>query len=353
MDMGKTFQPGGFGRDVAMDLGTAWVRVAVKGKGLVLQEPAVAAVDRQTGQVLQMGRAAQELLGRTPGQLLAVRPLVNGVIADFTVALAMMQAFLKQALGGRRMGKPRLLIGVPSGISEVEERAVVEAGLQAGARRVYLTEAPLAAALGAGIDITRPEGTLVVNLGAGVTDTAMLSLGSVVTSLCLPVGGDALDEVLLQTVRQNHNLLLGLRTAEAVKRTIGQVGPVSASRTMEVRGRCISTGLPRDVTLTSEETAAAFGPTIDKILTGVLRVLERTPPELTGDAARGGILLTGGGSLLPGLDRLLAEAAGIPVTVAQDPETCVITGLENLLPQLHRRQEGPMQFARRRQVGLG
>ena len=350
--MSKMFQSSGLGRDVAMDLGTAWVRVAVKGKGLVLQEPAVAAVDRQTGQVLQVGHAAHEILGRTPGQLLAVRPLAKGVISDFTIAQAMIQSFLKQALSGRLV-KPRLLIGVPSEISEVEERAVVEAGLQAGARRVYLMESPLAAALGAGIDAARPEGALVVDLGAGVTDAAVLSLEGVVAAACLPVGGDALDEALIQSVRQKHNLLLGLRTAEKIKETIGRVGPAEETQTMEIKGRCLDTGLPRNVTITSEETAEAFAPTVDKILAGVQRALEHTPPELATDVAKGGVLLTGGGSLLRGLDRLLAEATGIPVTVAEDPALCTVLGLEKTLSQLHRRQEGPMQFARRRQVGAG
>lgn len=353
MDMGKQIQTsGGIGRDVAMDLGTAWVRVAVKGKGLLLQEPAVAAVDRQTGQVLQVGHAAHEMLGRTPGQLLAVRPLAKGVISDFTIAQAMIQSFLKKALSGRLV-KPRLLIGVPSGISEVEERAVVEAGLQAGARRVYLMESPLAAALGAGVDAAQPEGSLVVDLGAGTTDAAILSLEGVVAAACLPLGGDTLDEALIQYVRQKHHLLLGLRTAEEVKQTIGHVGNGVETQTMEIKGRCLNTGLPRDITLTGEETAEAFAPTADKILTAVQGVLEHTPPELAADVAKGGILLTGGGSLLRGMDKLLAEATGIQVTVAEEPALCTVLGLEKTLSDLNKRQEGPMQFARRRQVGAG
>ncbi len=348
--MRKMFQGSGLGRDVAIDLGTAWVRIAVKGKGPVLVEPAVAAVDRQSGDVLQVGHAAREMLGRTPGQLLAVRPLAKGVVSDFTIAQAMLQSFLKQALGGR-LARPRLLIGVPSAISEVEERAVVEAGLQAGAKRVYLMESPLAAALGAGIDVARPEGSLVVDLGAGVTDAAVLSLDGVVAAACLPVGGDALNEALIQYVRQKHDLLLGLCTAERIKETIGWVGAAEESQTMEIKGRCLASGLPRKVSIRSEETAEAFASTADKLLAGVQRALEHTPPELATDVAKGGILLTGGGSLLRGLDRLLAEATGIPVTVAEEPALCTVLGLEKSLSQLHGRQEGPMQFARRRQVG--
>lgn len=350
MDMGKQFPSGGLARDVAMDLGTTSVLVAARGRGILLREPSVAAVDRQTGKVLQVGEAAQQMLGRTPGRLVAVRPVREGVLSDFTTAQAMLQAFLKKALGGHLL-KPRLLIGVPAGISEVEERAVVEAGLQAGARRVYLMEAPLAAALGAGLDTSRPEGRLVVDIGGGVTDAAVITLDGVVVAGCLPVGGDRFDEALIQYVRQTHNLLLGLRTAEQVKHTIGQVGQAQDSPSLAVKGRCLTTGLPREVQLTPADTAEAFAPVAREIVSAVQGVLERTPPELAADVAKNGILLTGGGSLLRGMDRLLAEATGIETFVAQEPETCVVLGLEMTLPHLSKRQDGPLHLARRRQVG--
>lgn len=347
MDMGRQSS---MGRDTAMDLGTAWVQVAVRGRGIVLQEPSVAAVDRQTGQVLHVGEAAREMLGRTPGQLVAVRPVRAGVLSDYTIATAMIQSFLKKALGGHWF-KPRLLIGVPSGISEVEERALVEAGLEAGARKVYLMESPLAAALGAGIEANQPQGRMVADLGGGVTDVVVTALGGVVASACLDVGGDALDEALIQYVRRKHNLLLGLRTAEDVKQTMGKVTDGEACCSLLVKGRCLATGLPREVTLTLEDTGEAFAPVAQKILAAVQSVLERTPPELAADVAQNGILLTGSGSLLLGLDKMIADATGIWTMTAQDPETCVIRGLEQSLPQLNKRQDGPIGFARRRQLG--
>ena len=339
---------GGFGRDIAMDLGTTSVLVAVRGKGVLLQEPAVVAVDRRTGQVLQVGQAARQMLGRTPGDLVAVRPLRDGLIDHCTVAEAMVRAFLQKAAPGRLL-KPRLLIGVPSGISEVAERAVVEAGLQAGARRVYLMEEPLAAALGAGIDIQQPEGHMVVDIGGGTTDVAVAALGGVVASACLTTAGDQLDQALIQYVRQKHGLLLGARSAEEAKCAIGQVsGP--GEETLAVKGRCLSTGLPREVVLSGAETAEAFAPVAEAIATAVQTVLERTPPELAADVAVSGILLTGGGSLLRGMDDLLAHRTGIPAHRAEDPLQAVGLGLEKALPTLSRRQEGVLNLSQRRQL---
>lgn len=339
---------GGFGRDIAMDLGTTSVLVAVRGKGVLLQEPAVVAVDRRTGQVLQVGQAARQMLGRTPGDLVAVRPLRDGLIDHCTVAEAMVRAFLQKAAPGRLL-KPRLLIGVPSGISEVAERAVVEAGLQAGARRVYLMEEPLAAALGAGIDIQQPEGHMVVDIGGGTTDVAVAALGGVVASACLTTAGDQLDQALIQYVRQKHGLLLGARSAEEAKCAIGQVsGP--GEETLAVKGRCLSTGLPREVVLSGAETAEAFAPVAEAIATAVQTVLERTPPELAADVAVSGIPLTGGGSLLRGMDDLLAHRTGIPAHRAEDPLQAVALGLEKALPTLSRRQEGVLNLSQRRQL---
>ena len=310
---------GGFARDIAMDLGTTSVLVAVRGRGILLQEPSVVAVDRRTGAVLQVG---------------------EGIISDCTIAEAMVRAFLHKAAPGRLL-KPRLLVCVPSGISEVAERAVVEAGLQAGARRVYLMEEPLAAALGAGVDITQPEGHMVVDIGGGTTDVAVTALGGVVASACLSTAGDQFDEALMQYIRQKHSLLIGARTAEEVKEAIGRVdGP--GEETLAVKGRCLNTGLPREILLSGEETAEAFTPVAENIISAVQAVLERTPPELAADVAVSGILLTGGGSLLQGMDTLLAARTGM--------ETHLAVGLEQTLPHLAKRQEGVLNLARRRQL---
>lgn len=349
--MDKQSQTAGtFSRDIAIDLGTTSVLVAVKGKGILLQEPSVVAVDRQTGKVLQAGEEARQMLGRTPGDLIAVRPLREGVITDYTIAEAMVRAFLQKAAPGRFL-KPRLLICVPSGISEVAERAVVEAGLQAGARRVYLMEEPLAAALGSGIEIERPEGHMIVDIGGGTTDVAVVALGGVVTSACLRTAGDRFDEALIQAIRDTHHLLVGVRTAEEVKKVIGRVDGEGEGASMAVKGRCLSTGLPREITLTSQDTQEAFAPVAEEIVLAVQSVLERTPPELAADVARSGILLTGGGSLLEGMDRLLSRRTGIETTRAEDPLCCVTLGLEQTLSQLSRRQEGVLNLARRRQMG--
>lgn len=341
---------GPFARDIAVDLGTSSVVMVMRGRGILLHEPSVVAADRQTGKVLQAGSAARDTLGRTPGELIAIRPLREGVISDYTTAQAMLECFLKQAVPGR-MTKPRLLICVPSGISEVEERAVVDAGLQSGARRVYLMEEPLAAALGAGVDISQPEGHMVVDIGGGTTDVAVIALDGVVTSACLTAAGDQFDEALIRHIRQEHGLLIGLRTAEEVKKTIGRVsGPEEDNPTLAVKGRCLETGLPRQITLSAQETAAAFAPVAEQLCAGVEGVLERTPPELAADVSAGGILLTGGGSLLPGLDRLLEAHTGIRTEVAEDPLACVALGLELCLPYLARRQDGVLGLARRRQL---
>ena len=318
---------GGFARDIAMDLGTTSVLVAVRGRGILLQEPSVVAVDRRTGAVLQVGEAARQMLGRTPGDLLAVRPLREGIISDCTIAEAMVRAFLHKAAPGRLL-KPRLLVG---------------------ARRVYLMEEPLAAALGAGVDITQPEGHMVVDIGGGTTDVAVTALGGVVASACLSTAGDQFDEALMQYIRQKHSLLIGARTAEEVKEAIGRVdGP--GEETLAVKGRCLNTGLPREILLSGEETAEAFTPVAENIISAVQAVLERTPPELAADVAVSGILLTGGGSLLQGMDTLLAARTGMETHLAEDPIRAVALGLEQTLPHLAKRQEGVLNLARRRQL---
>ena len=327
----------GFYRDMALDFGTAMVRGTIKGQGVILREPNVAAVDRTTGQVLAVGQAARELLDRTPGTITARYPLAKGVIADGGLTTEMLRIFMKRVLS-KGLGKPRLLLAVPTGITPVEERALIEATLQAGAGKVYLAEAPLAAALGAGLDTESPRGQLVVDLGAGVTDGAVIALGRVMASVCTTTAGDRLEEGLLQSVRRDHGLMIGRQTAREVKHGITQT----------VKGRCLTTGLPREVTLTREEVQRAFQPVEEDILTALRALLEKTPPDLAEDVRKTGILLTGGGSLQPGLPETIRDSIGIPTAVAPDPELAVILGLEATLSHLNKRKDGPLDLAKQR-----
>ena len=335
-------------KDIGIDLGTASVLVYVKGKGIVLNEPSVVAMDKTTGKLLKVGAEAQAMLGRTPGNIIAIRPLREGVISDYDMTERMLREFIHK-VAGVSFFKPRVIICVPSGITEVEERAVIDAGIQAGARKVYLIEEPVAAAIGAGIDITQPDGHMVVDIGGGTTDVAVTALGGVVASACLSTAGDQFDEALMQYIRQKHSLLIGARTAEEVKEAIGRVdGP--GEETLAVKGRCLNTGLPREILLSGEETAEAFTPVAENIISAVQAVLERTPPELAADVAVSGILLTGGGSLLQGMDTLLAARTGMETHLAEDPIRAVALGLEQTLPHLAKRQEGVLNLARRRQL---
>jgi rod shape-determining protein MreB len=339
-------------RDLALDLGTTNSLLAARGRGILLREPSVVAAEGKSGKLLCAGQTARQMLGRTPGDLVALRPLARGVITDGATTEAMLRAFLKKACPGHLL-KPRLLIGVPTGISQVEERALVEAALGAGARRVYLMEEPLAAALGAGVDIQGPQGCLVVDIGGGTTDVAVVALGGVVASVCLPVAGDTFDRALVRAVRQEHHLLLGRRTAEEVKQAIGQVDrePQEEDPSLSVKGRCLATGLPREITLTASQTTAALLPPAEEIAEAVQSLLERTPPELAADVAATGILLTGGGSLLRGLDRLLSQRTGLPARLAPSPLESVALGLEKTLPTLSKRRPGPLDLAKRRWAG--
>ena len=337
-------------KDIGIDLGTASVLVYVKGKGVVLNEPSVVAINKDDGRLLSVGADAQAMLGRTPGNIVAIRPLREGVISDYDMTERMLKEFIRKVSGSfHHIFKPRVIICVPSGITEVEERAVVDAGLQSGASHVYLIEEPVAAAIGAGIDITKPEGHMVVDIGGGTTDVAVAALGGVVASTCLTTAGDQFDEALIQYVRQTHGLLIGARTAEEVKCAIGQVAG-EGEETLAVKGRCLNTGLPREVTLSGKETETAFAPVAQTIVSAVQDVLERTPPELAADVAVSGILLTGGGSLLRGMDALLAQETGMATHLAEDPIRAVALGLEATLPHLAKRQEGVLNLARRRQV---
>ena len=339
-------------KDIGIDLGTATVLVYVKGKGIVIKEPSVVAIDKNTEKVLKYGREAQLMLGRTPGNITAIRPLRDGVISQYEVTHQMIQHFIKRACGGVTIFKPRVVICVPSGITEVEERAVVDAATQAGARRTYLIEEPVAAAIGAGIDISAPNGHMVVDIGGGTTDIAVLSLGGVVVSESIKVAGDKFDEAIIRYVRRKHNVLIGERTAEEIKIRIGSAWPKDAPRTLNIKGRCLVQGLPRMVQINSHEIPDALEEPITQIIDAVCSVIERTPPELVGDIMNNGIVMTGGGSLLVGLDRLITYATGIKTRVAEKAVSCVAIGTGRSLDHISAIPEGAINISRQRELKL-
>ncbi len=338
------------GNDIGIDLGTATVLVYVKGKGIVIKEPSVVAIDKNTDRIIKIGREAQMMLGRTPGNITAIRPLRDGVISQYEITQKMIQYFIKKALQKASISsifsKPRVIVCVPSGITEVEERAVVDAATQAGAKRTYLIEEPVAAAIGAGINIAAPNGHLVVDIGGGTTDIAVLSLGGVVVSESIKVAGDKFDEAIIRYVRRKHNVLIGERTAEAIKIKIGCAWPRKEPRTLEVKGRCLIQGLPRVVRINSDEIPDALEEPITAIIEAVCSVVERTPPELIGDILSNGIVMTGGGSLLYGLDRLIAYATGIKTRVADKAVSCVAIGTGKSLDNLSSIPEGAINISR-------
>ena len=338
-----------FSKDIGIDLGTASVLVYIKGKGVVLREPSVVAIDKNTGKLLNVGTDAQAMLGRTPGNIVAMRPLREGVISDYDMTERMLKEFIKKVVSFS-LFKPRLLICVPSGITEVEERAVVDAGIQAGARRAYLIEEPVAAAIGAGIDITKPDGHMVVDVGGGTTDVAVISLGGVVESASIKTAGDKFDEAVVKYIRRKYNVLIGDRTAEEMKVNIGCVFPRPEEVTMQIKGRCLMTGLPREFSVTSSEMIEAFEEPTARILEAVHGVLERTPPELVADISTNGIVMTGGGSLLWGFDKLIESHTGIETHVADDAISCVAYGTGKSLDSLDDMQDGTMNLSRRKQM---
>ena len=341
----------GMTRDIGIDLGTASILVYVRGKGIVLREPSVVAMDKNTGKLLKVGAEAQKMLGRTPGNIVALRPLRDGVISDYDMTERMLKEFIRKVVPFR-LFKPRVIICVPSGITEVEERAVVDAGIQAGARRVYLIEEPVAAAIGAGIDINRPEGHLVVDIGGGTSDIAVISLSGVVESASIKVAGDKFDEALVKYIRRKYNVLIGERTAEELKETIGCVLPRPEEEVVEVKGRCLMTGLPKVVSVSSSEMAEAFEEPTQQILEAIHNVIERTPPELVADISNNGIVMTGGGSLLWGFDQLIEKSTGIETVVAKDAISCVALGTGSSLDNLNSMQDGTVNLSRRRQLNL-
>ncbi len=320
--------------DIGIDLGTASVLVHVKDKGIVLCEPSVVAIDKDTGKLYAVGEEAQKMLGRTPGNIVAVRPLREGVISDYSTTEMMLKYFIRKVTKNR-LFKPKIMVCVPSGVTEVEERAVIDAATQAGGRHVYLIEEPIAAAIGAGIDISRACGSMVVDIGGGTSDIAVISLGGTVVSNSIKVAGDKFDEAIIKYIRKKYSVVIGDRTAEELKKGIGSVYRMEEEKTMEIRGRSLVTGLPTTLIVSSEEIRTALDEVAIQIVDAVHSVLERTPPELVGDISESGIVMTGGGAMIYGLDKLLIEKTGINVYLATDPLCCVAKGTGASLDNLH------------------
>ena len=338
-----------FSNDLGVDLGTSNVLIYVAGKGVVVREPSVVAMDRNTGKILQVGAAARNMLGRTPGNVVAMHPLKNGVISDYEMTVRMLQTLLQSATKSSVFTpKPRVVISVPSGVTEVEERTVINAAIEAGARRAYLIEEPLAAALGAGMDLKNPNGHMIVDIGGGTTDIAVLSMNAVATSSSIEVAGDAFDEAIARFVRRKTGIIIGQTTAEEIKIQIGCVYPRPEDSSMIVRGRDAKTGMPRETTLLSSEIFDVLRRPARQIADEVQTVLEDTAPELVSDLAVNGITLTGGGSQLWGMSQMLTERTGVACTLADDPDSCVAYGCGKSLAWMNHMQEGPINLARRR-----
>ena len=339
------FQKFQLSRNIGIDLGTATVLVYVQGKGIVLQEPSVVAIDTNTDRILKVGIEAQQMLGRTPGNIVAVRPLRDGGISQYEVTLKMIQYFIRRACGNLFF-QPHVMICIPSGITEVEEKAVLDAAREAGAQKTYLIEEPVAAAIGAGLNIYAPIGNMVVDIGGGTTDVAVLSLGGVVVSRSTKIAGDKFDEAIIRYVRRKYNVLIGERTAEAVKKQIGAVYDHPEAVHVEVKGRCIRQGLPKVITISSKEMIEALAEPVTAILDAICWVIENTPPELLGDILHNGIVMTGGGSLLYGFDQLVTQVTGIKTRVAKDAVSCVAIGTGKSLDNLDLLQEGAINISR-------
>lgn len=326
-----------FEEDIGIDLGTASVLVFKKSKGIVLNEPSVVAIDRNTDRVIAVGEEARQMLGRTPGHIVAIRPLKEGVIADYDTTEKMLTYFIRKVLGKRMFFKPRVIVCIPTGATDVEERAVRQATLSSGARQAFIIEEPLAAALGAGINISGATGNMVVDIGGGTSDIAVLSLGGIVCNTSLRIGGDKFDEAIIRYVRREYNLMIGDRTAEELKIQVGTawVTDQNRDRVMEIRGRDLLTGLPKTVKISSHESWLAMQEPLAAVIEGVKKVLEITPPELAADIVNNGIVMTGGGSLLDGLDILLSKETNLPVHIADDPVSCVAIGTGKALHEMH------------------
>ncbi len=324
-----------FSNDIGIDLGTANTLVYVKGEGIVLLEPSVVAVQAGTNNVLAVGEDAKKMLGRTPGSIVAIRPLKDGVIADFDITESMLRYFIRKVHNRRSLVAPRVVIAVPSGITEVEKRAVKDSAEQAGARLVYLIEEPMAAAIGAGLPVSEASGSMVVDIGGGTTEVGVISLAGIVFSKSVRVGGDEMDEAIIQYLKRNYNLMVGERTAEEIKISIGSAYPLAEERVMEVKGRDLIAGLPKTLRITSEEVREALSESISTIVEAVRITLERCPPELSADLVDRGLIMTGGGSLLKGFPRLISEETGLPVHLADEPLQTVALGTGKVLDELY------------------
>ncbi len=321
-------------KDIGIDLGTANTLVHMKGKGIIANEPSVVAINQETGQVLAVGNDAKAMLGRTPGNIVAIRPLKDGVIADFEVTQAMLKYFIKKSQTGMGFLKPRVIVCVPSGVTEVEKRAVEEATLASGAKEVYLIEEPMAAAIGANLPVEEPTGCMVVDIGGGTSEVAVISLGGIVTSQSLRVAGDEFDDAIINYIKKECNLMTGERTAEKIKLEIGSAFEMAEEMNMEVRGRDLITGLPKNIFITSQEIRRALDEPLTAIIDAIKTTLEKTPPELSADIMERGITLTGGGALLRGLDRLIELETGMPVNIAETPLDCVVLGTGKVLEEI-------------------
>lgn len=328
-----------FTKDIGIDLGTANTFVYMRGKGIIIREPSVVAVDTRTDKVRCVGQEAKDVIGRTPGSIVAVRPLKDGVIADFDITTSMLQEFIKKALAGSVFAKPRVVICIPSGVTAVERRAVKEAAENAGAKKVSIIEEPMAAAIGAGLRVAEPTGSMIVDIGGGTSEVAVISLGGIVTSRSVRVAGDEFDLAIINFIKKKYNLLIGERTAENVKIAIGSAYPSEADTTMEIKGRNLLNGLPENITITSAEIREALSEPLSHVIDAIKTTLEKTPPELAADIIDQGITLAGGGALLKGLDKLINKETGMPVHIAEAPLDCVAEGAGKVLENLDKLQD--------------
>ena len=329
----------GFSKDIGVDLGTANTLIFMKGKGIIMREPSVVAVDTRTDTVRYVGQEAKDVIGRTPGSIVAVRPLKDGVIADFDITASMLQSFIRKACGGSKFARPRVIICIPSGVTAVERRAVKEAAFKAGAWQVSIIEEPMAAAIGAGLPVAEATGSMVVDIGGGTSEVAVISLGGIVAAKSVRVGGDEFDSSIIQYVKKKYNLLIGERTAEDIKITIGSAYPYEDEQPMEIKGRNLVDGLPKNIQIHPDEVREALVEPLSNVLDAIRTTLERTPPELSADIIDHGIVLTGGGALLKGLDRLIAQETGMSVYIAESPLDCVADGTGKVLDDIDKLRE--------------
>lgn len=323
-----------FTKEIGIDLGTANILVYLKGKGIILREPSVVAVNNNTGQVLAVGLDAKQMIGRTPGNITAIRPLKDGVIADFETTQGMLKYFMRKAVGNNPLTKPRVVICVPSGVTEVEKRAVVDSAMSAGAKEAYLIEEPMASAIGAGLPVAEPSGSMVVDIGGGTSEVAVISLGGVVVSRSLRIAGDEFDDAIIHYIKKEYNLMIGERSAEDIKLKIGSAYPSEREETYRVSGRDLVTGLPKELEISDEEIRESLKEPVNSVVESIKYTLEKTPPELASDIMERGIMLTGGGALLKGFDKLISEETGIPVFIAEEPLDCVVLGTGKVLEEL-------------------